>query len=454
MDRWTVVSHVHGPATVLGQVASLQATDTQSGLEAYEGRLRAFPDYFAGARSVAREGLATGVAVPRIVVERTLSMLDRMLSLEPEASPAMGALHDADAAAHERIGAAVREAVLPAHAGFRDFLRDEYLPAAADAAGLVASAAGEELYRAAILASTSLPLEADEVHAMGVEILASIDEERQRLAERLGYADPAAAAAARAAQARVPSPPELLALVQDQVRRSWEAVPAFFGRLPAENCQVRLVEEFRAAETPFAFYNQPTSDGSRPGIYYVNPFGIEERPLDQLAGVTFHEANPGHHLQTALEMQMTDLPALRRFGADLAGDAFAEGWGLYAERLADEMGLYLDDHERLGMLANQAHRAARLVVDTGLHAMGWTRQRAVDTMLHAGLSPLDAAVEVDRYIAWPGQALSYMVGMREIERARERAMAEPGASLKTFHDEVLAQGQLPLRSFRRRFGLA
>jgi uncharacterized protein (DUF885 family) len=241
--------------------------------------------------------------------------------------------------------------------------------------------------------------------------------------------------------------------VEDQVARSWDAAPAWFGRLPSANCQVRLVEGFRAAESPFAFYNPPTEDGSRSGVYYVNPFGLEERPKHHLAGVTFHEANPGHHFQTALEMEMRDLPPLRRFAGDLAGGAFAEGWGLYAERLADEMELYLDDWERLGMVENQAHRAARLVVDTGLHALGWDRERSIATLIGAGLSPIDAAVETDRYIAMPGQALCYMIGLIEIERAREVAMAKPGASLQAFHDDVLAQGQVPLTSFRRMFGV-
>jgi uncharacterized protein (DUF885 family) len=359
-----------------------------------------------------------------------------------------------DQAARARIERVVVEAVEPAHARFRDFIRQDYLPRAPDVAGLTGVRTGDDLYAAAVAASISFELDAGAIHALGIERLAGIEEERGRIAGALGFPDPESALAHVAADGgNTIAEDDLLGFVRDQVARSWEVAPAFFGRLPAENCQVRLVEEFRASGTPFAFYNGPTEDGSRPGTYYINPYELQDRPKHRIAGITFHEANPGHHVQVALEMQMPGLPPLRRFGADMAGLAFGEGWGLYAERLADEMGLYLDDWERLGMLENQALRATRLIVDTGLHALGWDRERAIEVMIDAGLSPVDAAVEVDRYVAMPGQALCYMIGLIEIERAREVAMARPDASLRTFHDEVLAQGQLPLPAFRRVFGV-
>jgi uncharacterized protein (DUF885 family) len=242
-------------------------------------------------------------------------------------------------------------------------------------------------------------------------------------------------------------------MVEDQVARCWDVAPAWFGRLPSANCAVRLVEEFREADSPFAFYNPPTEDGSRPGVYYVNAFDLHDRALHHVASVTYHEANPGHHFQIALEQEMTDRPALRRFGAGIAAGAFAEGWGLYAERLADEMGLYLDGWERMGMLENQAHRAARLITDTGIHALGWTREQAIAKLEEGGQTHTDSVIEVDRYIAMPAQALCYMIGMIEIEEARAKALAD-GVALQDFHDRVLAQGQLPLPAFRRVFGTA
>ena len=209
-----------------------------------------------------------------------------------------------------------------------------------------------------------------------------------------------------------------LALAREQVERSWDASRAFFGRMPHDNCDVRPVEEFREQDTPLGFYNPPTEDGSRRGAYYINTSDLPGRPLHHIASLTYHEANPGHHFQLSIEQEIPDRPALRRFGGILASSAFAEGWGLYSERLADEMGLYLNDWERLGMLEAQGMRAARLVTDTGIHALGWSREQAIDAMEAIGTPHIDAVIEIDRYIAIPAQALSYMIGMIEIERAR------------------------------------
>jgi uncharacterized protein (DUF885 family) len=181
--------------------------------------------------------------------------------------------------------------------------------------------------------------------------------ERREVAGRLGHRTPeeAVAAAAAAGKNAASSRDELVALAQEQVNRSWEVAPQYFGRLPSSNCEVRAAEEFREADMPFAWYQPPSEDGSRIGIYYVNAYDLPGRPLHQLATTTYHEANPGHHFQITLEQEMADRPLLRRFGGILAGSASVEGWGLYSERLADEMGLYEGDLERLGMLEGQAH---------------------------------------------------------------------------------------------------
>jgi uncharacterized protein (DUF885 family) len=221
--------------------------------------------------------------------------------------------------------------------------------------------------------------------------------------------------------------------------------------MPSANCEVRAVEEFRERDMPFAFYNPGTEDGSRAGVYYVNTYDLPTRPKHHLASVSFHEANPGHHFQLTIEQEITDVPPLRRFGGFFAGSAFCEGWGLYCERLADEMGLYLDDWERLGMLDAQAHRAARLITDTGIHALGWSRDRAIAKLEEGGSPNTDAVIEIDRYIAMPGQALSYMIGMLEIQKARAAATRRDGAnfSLRDFHDKILGLGQLPLPALQR-----
>jgi uncharacterized protein (DUF885 family) len=243
----------------------------------------------------------------------------------------------------------------------------------------------------------------------------------------------------------------MVRLVEDQVRRSWEAAPAWFGRLPRANCDVRPVEEFREADMPGAFYLSASADGSRPGIYYVNTGGFTERLLHHTATTSYHEANPGHHFQLSIEREFEDRHPIRRFGSGLVGDAFVEGWGLYSERLAEEMGLFVSEYERLGMLEADGFRCGRLIVDTGIHALGWDRERAVRQMIETGSARMDAEIEVDRYISWPGQACAYKIGQLEIARWRREAAEREGAafSLKAFHDRLLALGSLPMSSLER-----
>jgi uncharacterized protein (DUF885 family) len=211
------------------------------------------------------------------------------------------------------------------------------------------------------------------------------------------------------------------------------------------------VEEYKEKDSPFAYYFPPTTDGSRPGVYYANTYDLSSRSYSKLASTTYHEAVPGHHFQIAMEMENERLSTFRRLGSRLVGGAYVEGWGLYSERLADEMGLFRNEAERFGMLDAMAWRAARLVVDTGLHALRWPRQRSIDFLRGAGLSETDAEIETDRYICWPGQALTYKVGQREIERLRAEIEARDGSSfdLRAFHDAVLGHGSLPLATLAR-----
>jgi uncharacterized protein (DUF885 family) len=206
-------------------------------------------------------------------------------------------------------------------------------------------------------------------------------------------------------------------------------------------------------EAPPAFYLPPTEDGSRKGMFFINTFDPASRPLHRLAATTFHEAVPGHHFQISIEQELSHLPTFRRFGSRLAGGAFVEGWALYAERLAHEMGLYEGAREHFGALDSEAWRAARLVVDTGIHALGWSRQRSIDLLRErAGLSQLEAETETDRYISWPGQALTYMIGQREILslRAELERRDRERFDRQAFHDEVIGHGALPLSTLRSR----
>ena len=353
-------------------------------------------------------------------------------------------------AERELVAGILRERVWPALEGYLGLL-NEYRGRARDTVGLCALAGGDAMYASQIRAHTTLPPDAATVHETGLRELARVRAEAQAIAARLGHPDAGSALAEHSASGRntAGSREELLALAERQVRQSWEAARGFFGRLPAAACEVRPVEEFREQDMPPAFYYSPAGDGSRPGIYYINLGDLPHRPLHMLACMSYHEANPGHHFQLSIEQEFAGRPPLRRFGGTMAGTAFAEGWGLYCERLADEMGLYDNDYERLGMLTAQAWRAARLVVDTGLHALGWDRASAVEVVAGAGIPGGTAEVEVDRYITWPGQALAYKVGQLEIERLRSEAEGAAGFSLSAFHDRLMELGTLPLTSLRR-----
>jgi uncharacterized protein (DUF885 family) len=455
LDRLQMASHLWGPGGLLAELGSLQRADTPDRLDRYVGRLRATTRFYQAIEDVLRDGVATGVTAPRVVAERAIGQVERLLSLDPSQSPAVQPVPEEDADGRERVVEVLRETVMPTLSGYLGALR-AYLPDATETIGISALPGGDAMYEAEILSWTTLPLEARKVHDLGLEDLEKIQEERRLVAERLGHPDVASALAELNASGRnaAESREALVALAEDQVRRGWDAAPGFFGRRPRENCEVRPVEEFREADMPFAFYQPPSEDGSRPGVYYVNAYDLPTRPLHHMATTTYHEANPGHHFQIAIEQEIGDRPALRRFGGLMAGSAFCEGWGLYSERLADEMGLFLDDVERLGMLDAQAHRAARLIVDTGIHAFGWTREAAIAKLEEAGVPHTDAVIETDRYITLPGQALTYKIGQFEIEHQRAEAAKRDGAafSLSDFHDRLLGLGSIPLSALRRELG--
>jgi uncharacterized protein (DUF885 family) len=452
IDRLYGVTHLFGPGNLLADLASTQRADTPERLEKYLGRLSAIPAYLEATGQVAEEAAQIGQTVPRLVVDRTVAQVERLLALSPEGSPGMAPVSESSDADKNAVAAIMKETVWPAYQGYLEMLR-HYQPFARDTIGLSALPNGDEMYASQILSFTTLPLEAEKVHGLGKEELAKIQEERRKIAEGLGYQDVETCLAEYKASGKdiAESREALVRLVEEQVARSWEAAPKFFGRLPTDNCQVKPVEEFREKDMPGAFYNPPTADGSRPGVYYVNTGDLQERLLHQTATTTFHEANPGHHFQLSIEIQFTDRVPLRRFGAYLVGDAFVEGWGLYSERLGDEMGLFLDEYERLGMLEAQGFRAGRLIVDTGLHALGWDRERAVRQMEETGAARADSEIEVDRYIAMPGQALAYMIGQLEIQKWRKAAAERESSkfSVKDFHDRVLSLGSLPLSALER-----
>jgi len=452
--RLRVVDQIGGPQTLLPQLCQFQRADTPERMEKFIARLRAYPAYMAANVDILREGLETGLTAPRIVAERTVQQLERLLAIPIEEAIVPSLAQVANDADRERVRDVVRDEVYPADAAFLEALRGDYFEATRQEPGLWSAPSGDELYKTQIRAQTTLELDPRDVHRIGMEELEAIEIGRREIARAAGFGDDTKAyrASLAADPANTPkSKDELVARAREDIDRALAIAPRFFGGLPRAGCDVKPVEEFKEKDAPFAYYFPPSTDGSRPGIYYANGYDLQSRKYSKLASTTYHEAVPGHHFQIALEMENPNLNTFRRLGSRMVGGAYVEGWGLYSEKLADEMGLYRNDAERFGMFDAVAWRAARLVVDTGLHALHWTRQQSIDFLLEAGLSETDAVIETDRYIAWPGQALTYMIGCREIIRLRAEISARDGSAfdLKTFHDAILGHGSLPLATLSR-----
>ena len=452
--QFRVVDQMSGPQQLLPQLTQFQPADTPERLDAFLARLHAYPAYMDANVGILREGIASGLTAPRIVAERTIAQIERMLAVPIESAIVPSMVKVASDDDRERVRDAVRDVVYPADQAFLDALRGDYLAASREEPGIWSAPNGDELYRTAIRSWTTLDLDPPEVHQIGLDDLASIEDERREISRRAGFGDDTAAyrAALDADVANTPqTKAELVARATEDIDRALAAAPRFFGVLPKAPCEVRAVEEYKEKDAPFAYYFPPAPDGSRPGIYYANGYDLQSRKYTKLATTTYHEAAPGHHFQITLEMENPHLNTFRRLGARAVGGAYVEGWGLYSERLADEMGLFRDEAEQFGMLDAQAWRAARLVVDTGLHALRWPRQRSIDFLREAGLSETDAVIETDRYIAWPGQALTYKIGQREIERLRAELARRDGSAfdLRAFHDALLGHGSLPLATLAR-----
>jgi len=444
-----VVDQMAGPQTLLPQLALFQPADTPERLDKFLARLAAYPAYMAANADILRRGLASGLTAPRIVAERTVAQIERLLSVPVDEAVIPSMAKVASEADREQLRDAVRAHVYTADAAFLAVLRDQYLPSTREEPGLWSAPNGDALYRTQIRSWTTLDLDPAEVHQIGLDELSQIDDERREISRSAGYGDDMRAY--RDSLVADPSnlPSSAAALVEratEDIDRALAVAPRFFGTLPRAGCEVRPVEEYKERDAPFAYYFPPAVDGSRQGIYYVNTFDLASRTYTKLASTTYHESVPGHHFQIALEMENPHLNTFRRLGSRMVGGAYVEGWGLYSERLADEMGLFRSEAERFGMLDAMAWRAARLVVDTGIHALRWNRQRSIDFLLETGLSQTDATIETDRYICWPGQALTYKIGEREIERLRRELQARDGSrfDLRAFHDAVLGHGSLPL----------
>jgi len=454
--EFTVGPMVHGPSIVL-QLASLTTPTEAAAAEAYLQRCRRMPLYLDGCAERLRAGSARGRRPVTALVATVREQLDGYLAspLDDDplvAVPAPAGWNDDARAAGWRsaVSEAVRDQVRPAVARYRDAVAE--LAAAArpdDRPGLAHVPGGEEAYARLVQVHTTLPLTADEVHERGLAALAELREQVTELGSRIGL-DSFDEVRDAAANASVGADAEAaMDAARAAVRRAEAALVGWFLEPLPPPCAVEPMSPHlgRAGVPPN--YSPPTPDGSRRGTYWFNRDVLGAGAGWDLEATAYHEAVPGHHLQIERMLTRSDLPDLQRLG-DVT--AHAEGWGLYSELLADEMGLYTDDRQRIGALAMQMFRAARLVVDTGLHARGWSRSHAQDVMReNVPVAANFAITEVDRYIAWPGQALAYYIGMQDILALRAQARARLGErfDIRGFHGAVLDSGALPLPALGR-----
>ena len=442
-----------GHQSLLPEIVQFQKADTPERLERLLARLAAYPAMSGSVIGLLDEGRAAGLTAARVVAERTVAQLERLLAAPAATSPIVTIPAVAREEDRARILDAVERHVRPADARYLEALR-AYLPATREVPGLCATPGGDERYAARMRAYTSLDISAEELHRIGLEELETIEAARRVISGAAGFGDDTTAyrAALNADPAELPATPAaLVARCSEDVQRAFDVAPAWFGRIPKAGCEVRAVDPLLEKDAAGAYYYPPTTDGSRNGIYFVNTYDLPSRTYWTAASTTYHEAVPGHHFQLALEMELEGLPPFRTLGFWPQGTAYVEGWALYAELVADEAGLFRSEAERFGMLDGQALRAVRLIVDTGLHAFGWSRDRAFRAMVAAGIHPTDASSETDRYIAWPGQALAYLTGRREIQRLRRERERREGAAfdIRQFHEDVLRHGKLPLAILAR-----
>jgi uncharacterized protein (DUF885 family) len=404
-----------------------------------------------------RSGLAKGRTPAAINVERSLNQVDGYLASPLDADPFVHLPPPQDPEGWDEeawrgeLRQVTEEVIRPAFERYRAVLADELQPVARphDQAGLCHLPDGDEVYTALVRLHTTTDLTPQELHDIGMEeITRRLPAEYAEIGGRAFGLHEAAEVFERLRSdpsLRYATGEEIMADATAALNRAKAAMGDWFGRLPEAECDIVAVPEYLAADSPAAYYFPPAGDGSRPGTYYVNTHAPEDKSRTEAESIGYHEAIPGHHLQLAIAAELTELPAFQRFG--FGNTAYVEGWALYTERLADEMGLYSGDLDRIGMLTADAWRAGRLVVDTGLHALGWTRQQAIDFLLeHTPLDPGEVTVEIDRYIGMPGQALAYKAGQREIFRLRAVAQEQLGDrfDIKGFHDAVLAHGAVTL----------
>ncbi len=435
--------------------------ETVADYEDWLARLEAVDTVIDQTIELADRGLKEGLVAPRVLMDRLPAQIDRQLVELPEDSPFFRAFEtlpegipDAD---QERLRSAaseiIDEVVVPAYRELSRYFEETYLPASRDSIGLSALPNGNAWYEMLARDFTTTKMTPDEIHRLGLDEVAMIRAEMQKIIDELEFdgdfgafleflrTDP---------QFYYDDPGELYEAYLATSKRIDPELVRLFGKLPRMPYGVKPIPESIAPDTTTAYYSRPAADGSRAGIYWVNLYRPEVRPKYEIEVLSVHEAMPGHHLQIALQQELGDMPNFRRFSGFTA---FVEGWGLYSESLGYDLGLYEDPYSRFGQLTYEMWRAVRLVVDTGIHYKGWTRQQAIDFFAdNAAKTEHDIVNEIDRYIVMPGQALAYKVGQLKIQALRDGAEAALGEDfdIRAFHDELLGAGALPLDLLEQR----
>ena len=460
-DHLLALTHISGQPVdfpIMGSGGGVHPFDTTADYERFLHRMDDFVAWVDTAISNLRRGVAVGVVHPRLVIERLLPQLDAQIVDDPDRSIFFTPVRHfpsgvaaPDRARHDAaFRAKIREQLVPTYRGLRAFLAGEYLPRCRATVAIESLPNGVAYYAYRVRTSTTTRLTPDEIFRIGEAEVARIEAEMNEVRIRAAWPGdlPSFARALAAAPGGVRTRDGLVAAYEELRGRVSGALPSMFGRLPRAPFQIRPIEAFREDSAP-SQYQPPSPDGSRPGVFFVNAADIGKGKSMRVSETLFlHEAVPGHHLQVALQFENTTLPRFRRL---LGYTAYVEGWALYAESLGNELGLYRDDAQRIEHLGAEMLRAVRLVVDTGLHHRGWSRARAVAYFTAHVLSTsedvaADAELEIDRYIAWPGQALAYKTGQLKLAELRARAARRLGSAfdVRALHDEILRNGPVPL----------
>ena len=462
-DSLIPLNHLIGMPLDFAENAAFQPAATLGDVSNYVARLRAFPGAVDDLIATMRKGMASNRVPPRATILRLLPQLRALAAADPGRSPFgafLGRLPadwtDAERKdAADRVGVAIAKDAAPAYARLAEFVERDYLPACRESIGLCATPDGAAYYAHRVRDFTTTNLTAEEIHAIGLAEVARAREAMDKVRSTVGFPGDLKAFLADMRtnpRWRNTSEAEMLARYRAILREMDAKLPELFGHLPQADYAIRPVDAYKAKTASSGSYSSAPADGSRPAYFHVNTFNPEGRPTYSMQALAYHEAVPGHHLQHSLAHEA---PGRSAFRSRCNFTAFSEGWALYCERLPAEIGLYVDPYAEFGRLELDAWRSARLVVDTGIHAKGWSREQAIAFIESVSASSrAEIEREVDRYIAWPAQALAYKIGELKIRELRTKAQRRMGAAfdIRAFHDRLLAEGSLPLTMLERHMG--